>query len=70
VRRDGLTPAEAHDIMLAVYRDMPVAFAAQYRMLFLQLRHGATPIVFNCTGGKDRTGVAATLLLSWLEHRA
>jgi protein-tyrosine phosphatase len=66
LRRDGLMPADAHDIMANVYRDMPASFAPQYRMLFSQLRYGATPLVFNCTGGKDRTGVAAALLLALL----
>jgi len=28
--------------------------------------HGL-PAVFHCAGGKDRTGMAAALLLSWLE---
>ena len=34
-----------------------------YRVLFDAIRAGETPILFHCTAGKDRTGVAAALIL-------
>ena len=34
-----------------------------YRELFKTLMAGETPILFHCSGGKDRTGVAAALIL-------
>lgn len=38
-----------------------------YQALFLQIRNGQTPIYFHCTAGKDRTGVAAALILALLD---
>lgn len=41
-------------------------FLAQYmayKRLFAHLAAGEVPIVFHCTAGKDRTGVAAMLIL-------
>ena len=34
-----------------------------YKELFRALEAGETPILFHCSGGKDRTGVAAMLIL-------
>ncbi len=34
--------------------------------LFSELAYGSGPAVFHCTGGKDRTGLTAALLLSCL----
>jgi hypothetical protein len=51
----------------ATYQDLatrhPAAFVDFTRLL---LQPGALPAVFHCTGGRDRTGVAAALLLSLL----
>lgn len=44
------------------YARMPFHNAA-YRALFAAVRAGETPLLFHCTAGKDRTGVAAALLL-------
>lgn len=44
------------------YADMPFRNSA-YRLLFRLVAEGATPLLFHCTAGKDRTGVAAALLL-------
>jgi len=37
-----------------------------YRIFFQSLAQQKTPLVFHCTAGKDRTGVAAALLLEFL----
>lgn len=66
LRRDGLTSGEAIEIMTDVYRDMPVTFAPQYRQMFAQLLDSGAPLVFYCTGGKDRTGLGAALILDVL----
>jgi protein-tyrosine phosphatase len=61
--------AKAEDsrrIMLAVYRELPQEFADAFRSLFNYVADGDLPLVFNCAAGKDRTGVAAALLLSAL----
>jgi protein-tyrosine phosphatase len=64
---DGLArPEAARASMLAGYRELPFALAPAYRQLFACLRDGAVPLLFNCTGGKDRTGLAAALVLSAL----
>ena len=54
------------EMMLTVYRELPVKFREAYTGLFQRLAEGDLPLVFNCTAGKDRTGVAAALVLSAL----
>lgn len=50
-----------------VYRNLVREHAAEYRALIeLVADPDARPLVFHCTAGKDRTGVAAALLLSLL----
>jgi len=45
------------------YRDLPFEQADSYRELFRLLVAGRVPLLFNCTAGKDRTGIAAALIL-------
>lgn len=52
--------------MVETYRKLPEEQANNYTMLFRQLTAGLLPLVFNCSAGKDRTGVAAALILSSL----
>lgn len=58
------------DAMLAmmrhVYQTLPREQAPAYRELFARLGAGTGPVVVNCTAGKDRTGVAAALVLTAL----
>lgn len=57
--------------MKEVYRQIPYEQADSFRELFQRLGKGKTPLIFHCAAGKDRTGVAAALLLSMLEiHRS
>lgn len=56
----------AHQVMIDVYQNLPVEFEDAFRALFLLLTNGEVPLVFNCTAGKDRTGVAAALVLTAL----
>jgi len=60
------TPQEARETMLEIYRGLPVEQAPAYRQLFRLLAEDEVPLVFNCSGGKDRTGLAAALILSAL----
>ena len=64
----GAMPSAAamRDAMLGLYADLPEAQAPGYAELFRRLVAGAVPLVFNCTAGKDRTGVAAALVLTAL----
>jgi protein-tyrosine phosphatase len=52
--------------MLGIYRSLPFEQAPSYRHLFALLAAGRVPLLFNCSAGKDRTGVAAALLLTAL----
>jgi protein-tyrosine phosphatase len=61
-----VTPAQAREQMAATYAQMPVTFNGQYRRMFQQLLAGHAPLAFNCSAGKDRTGVAAALILTAL----
>lgn len=56
----------AREGMLAAYRRLPFEQAPAYRQVFLNLAENQVPMIFNCSAGKDRTGVAAALLLAAL----
>lgn len=66
MRGKATSGAEMRDIMIALYRDLPADHAPSYRFLFDRLLGGHVPLLFNCSAGKDRTGVAAALILSAL----
>jgi protein-tyrosine phosphatase len=57
---------KSRDIMLNLYRQLPLIFRAAYAALFQQIMAGELPLLFHCAVGKDRTGVAAALVLSAL----
>ncbi len=52
--------------MTATYPKLLEQFNGQYRRMFAELLAGDVPLAFHCTAGKDRTGVAAALLLTAL----
>ncbi len=52
--------------MTATYPRLLDQFNGQYRRMFAELLAGDVPLAFHCTAGKDRTGVAAALLLTAL----
>jgi len=58
--------AKAKAAMAHFYRDTPYRFADMYRRMFDQLKAQGAPLAFNCSAGKDRTGVAAALVLTVL----
>lgn len=63
----GLPTAEqVRQTMQAGYRHLPFEQAPAYRELFKRLAAGELPLVFNCTAGKDRTGIVAALILNVL----
>jgi protein-tyrosine phosphatase len=61
-----LSQSRLRDAMTGLYRSMPYTFNGIYAQLFRRILHDELPLVFNCAAGKDRTGVAAALLLSAL----
>jgi protein-tyrosine phosphatase len=56
----------ARRAMIQLYRALPTRLAEPYAALFTRLAAGDLPLVFGCAAGKDRTGVAAALVLSCL----
>lgn len=61
-----ITVPEARVAFREFYTELPFQFAPQYSQMFAQLLAVRAPLVVNCSAGKDRTGVAAGLLLMTL----
>ena len=62
-----VTPAKVSAMMTELYSGILEQQAPAYRAMFDELANGeAAPMVFNCSAGKDRTGVGAALILSAL----
>ncbi|MBI1265125.1 MAG: protein-tyrosine-phosphatase [Alphaproteobacteria bacterium] len=62
----GLSEENSVAAFSGFYRDMPGAFADRFAALFDMLEAGGQPAAFHCSAGKDRTGVAAALILTAL----
>lgn len=60
---DALSYELVRGSMMSLYRNLPRLFTTAYAELFRQLASGGTPLVFHCSAGKDRTGLAAALIL-------
>ena len=65
-RPENRTAPAIRAMMGQAYRRMAVEQAPAYRVLFARLAEGRGPVVVNCTAGKDRTGIAAALVLTAL----
>jgi protein-tyrosine phosphatase len=63
---DSWTEADARAAFAASYPRMLASFNGQYRRMFAELLAGHAPLAFNCSAGKDRTGIAAALILTAL----
>jgi protein-tyrosine phosphatase len=64
LNRAALTESDTRAIIEEAYRTMAFEQAPSYRALFLMIAAGQVPLVFNCSAGKDRTGIIAALILS------
>ena len=64
----GIVPTteETVDLMRETYRDFVNHNAATFGRFLKHLLEQPTPQVFHCTAGKDRTGLAAALILTAL----
>ena len=63
----SLTSAEkTRSMMRNVYQTLPTSHRESYAALFHALARSEQPILFHCSAGKDRTGVATALLLELL----
>ncbi len=58
--------ATARHALQTFYAGMPDAYRTEFASLFRSLAAGREPLLIHCTAGKDRTGVAAAILLSAL----
>lgn len=58
--------AAAIEAFAEAYVDFADKLTPQYTDMFARLVRHETPLAFNCSAGKDRTGVAAALILSVL----
>jgi|SRR5271170_1599842 len=61
--RDAANGDAAREIMVNLYRNMPVWLESRLRSMFEVLAAGNVPLLFHCSAGKDRTGLAAALIL-------
>ncbi len=52
--------------LIASYRAMPEQHKDSFKAMFRFLAEGKVPLAFNCSAGKDRTGIAAALVLTLL----
>ena len=59
----GVTPTTVQSAMAEFYRQMPDQFSDQYAEIFHRLAARNEPLLIHCTAGKDRTGLAAALVL-------
>lgn len=63
---DSNDPAMVREAMRVNYPKKLYSHHAIYRKMLLSIIDGNAPLVFHCAAGKDRTGVAAALILSLL----
>jgi len=62
----GADAAMTRQLMIEAYRTLPYEQADSYGETFRRIAAGDLPLVFHCSAGKDRTGIAAALLLDVL----
>jgi protein-tyrosine phosphatase len=62
----NLTVEQVRGSMLQTYRELPDTQQLAYAETFAPIVEGRVPLAFNCSAGKDRTGLAAALILSAL----
>ncbi|MDC7677192.1 tyrosine-protein phosphatase [Asticcacaulis machinosus] len=65
-RQKDVTAEQTKAMMATFYRDAPFKFAGQYKRMLRLIIDGQTPMIYNCSAGKDRTGVATALILTLL----
>ncbi len=65
-REPDITPEKVEAATAALYPEILRAMTTPYTAMFDRLAASDEALVFNCTAGKDRTGVAAALILTAL----
>ena len=66
LREPDVTPERVAKAMAEGYVGIAYEQAPAYRSMFDRLASGEIPLAFNCSAGKDRTGIGAALLLTLL----
>ncbi|MDO6414498.1 tyrosine-protein phosphatase [Sphingomonas sp. BIUV-7] len=66
LRSPDLTADDSRGAMLSLYRALPYEQSDAFIRLFRSVIDGRWPVLFHCAAGKDRTGVAAALILAAL----
>ncbi|MBL4871382.1 MAG: tyrosine-protein phosphatase [Robiginitomaculum sp.] len=61
------SPEEMQGFMIEFYTTLPTEQKTSFKAIFSELTSGSLPLAFNCTAGKDRTGLASALILSALD---
>lgn len=61
--QNAADPQQAHETMVALYRNMPIWLENRLRGVFAYLIKGQVPLLFHCAAGKDRTGLTAALIM-------
>jgi protein-tyrosine phosphatase len=61
-----ITEEQTRAAMASFYGELPFTFAPQFKEMFGELLKSEAPLAFNCSAGKDRTGMAAVLVLGAL----
>lgn len=57
------TPEQLRKAMTSTYGNFAFHSAEQYATVFQQLKNDHLPLLYHCTGGKDRTGVFSAFVL-------
>jgi protein-tyrosine phosphatase len=63
LRTQEATGEALHAVLERAYVAYALSSQAQYRTIFELILDGATPLLFHCSAGKDRTGFGAAALL-------
>lgn len=63
---DSNDPGQVREAMRVNYPKKLYSHKAIYKTMLMRLMDQQTPLIFHCAAGKDRTGVAAALILSLL----
>jgi protein-tyrosine phosphatase len=58
------TREDGRKAIMMVYAELPMLHRDKYRAMFERLVAGRVPLLFHCAAGKDRTGIAAALILT------
>ena len=68
LRSGNFTQEEIRQSFIAAYEQIPIENATDYGKLFNEILDRDTgAVLFHCTAGKDRTGIASALILSALD---